>query len=408
MRRTRTTAGWERTAMLAAAMLGLAATAPAAPATRVILMIGDGMGLEHVKAAGHFVHGRDGSLFMETLPHRAQVVTCSYYEAPTNAGAAKAEPKVTDSAAAATAMATGHKVYNGVLSVAMPGDNRPYTTALEMAAAAGKRTGLVTTSFLSDATPAAFATHVKLRGLQKEVAEGMLNKGRPNLMLGGCSREKNVPLTPAGGAAAGYRVATNRETMTALLAENPERVLGLFGSGGPLCYEHDYATKARRDYDQIPHLTEMTTAALEYMDREPKGFFLMIEGGCIDKAAHGNNLERNVHETAEFDRAVALAAAWAAKHEDTLLIVTADHETGGMKVVSGNGEGKMPEVKWSSKGHSNANVGIFATGPGSEKIQGVLDNTDVFRLITGTFEAPTPFVPPAGDGTPPPKADNKD
>lgn len=357
----------------------------------VILMIGDGMGGEHIRAAGLFANGSAGSLFMETLPRQAMVVTCPAY---TVAAGDEARPaKITDSAAAATAMATGRKVFNGVLSVALPGDGAPLKTVLEQAAAVGKRTGIVTTSYLTDATPAAFAAHVKDRDMHREIAVDFLKTSRPDVMLGGASKKKKVPLTQEDGKAAGYRVVRDREGLRAAVKEGGGPLLGLFGSG-PMCYEYDFVVTTRKDYDQLPHLSEMTTAALDLLGREPKGFFLMVEGACIDKASHQNQLERAVYETLEFDKAVQKAAQWAATRKDTLLIVTADHETGGLNTLKNNGKGRMPDVKWSGASHSGANVRLFAMGAGSEAIAGLLDNTDVARLVLGTFTAPTHYIPP--------------
>ncbi|MBU4459011.1 MAG: alkaline phosphatase [Verrucomicrobia bacterium] len=390
MKYGRTLAGW-----MTAAMLGhsAGATQPA----NVIVMIGDGMGPEHVRAASFFAHGREGGLCMESLPHRAVVVTCPAYTVPSGTNPAAATPKVTDSAAAGTAIATGRKVYNSVLSVALPGDGKPIPTALENAAAAGKKTGLVTTAHLTDATPSAFGAHVKSRKMAKEIALDYLERSRPNLLLGGPDKDKKVSLTVKGGGAAGYKVVTDRNGLQALLADPPDHILGLFGEGGPMGYEFDHATTTRKEYDRIPHLPEMTKAALDILARSPKGFFLMVEGACIDKASHPNQLERAVYETVEFDKAVRVVVEWASKREDTLVLVTADHETGGLKVVEGKAAGTMPAVTWSTLKHTGAHVPLFGMGPGSEKIAGTLDNTDVFRLASGTFETPTHYVPPVGD-----------
>jgi alkaline phosphatase len=385
--------GYAAWVLMLAVMVSGPGPVPAGEVPRnVILMIGDGMGVEHIKAAGFFSSGKTGSLFMETLPRQAMVVTCPAYTV--SAGDAPGPAKVTDSAAAASAMATGRKVYNGVLSVALPGDGAPLKTVLEQAAATGKRTGIVTTSYLTDATPAAFGAHVKDRDLHREIAVDFLNVSRPNVILGGASKKNKVPLTPETGKAAGYRVVSDRAGLAVVVKEGDAHVLGLFGVGA-MCYEYDFATTTRKEYDTLPHLSEMTTAALDLLAGEPKGFFLMIEGACIDKASHNNQLERSVYETLEFDKAVQKAGQWAANRKDTLLIVTADHETGGLNTLKGNGKGRMPDVKWSGSSHSGANVPLFATGPGSEAIAGILDNTDVARLVQGTFTGPTRYTPPA-------------
>jgi alkaline phosphatase len=392
--------GWTRIAGLApviASVVGWFSAAVAAPPANVILMIGDGMGEEHVRAASYFAHGREGALFMESLPRRATVATCSFYTIPEGVDPATVEPKVTDSAAAGTAMATGRKVYNGVISVALPGDGSPLPTVLEMAAAAGKKTGLVTTAHLTDATPSAFGAHVKARSMAREIARDYLDSSRPNVLLGGPDKSKSVPLTKPEGEAAGYAVVTNRAGLQSLVASPPERILGLFGDGGPMAYEYDHATTTHKAYDHIPHLSEMTRAALDILSRSEAGFFLMVEGACIDKASHKNHLERTVYETVEFDHAVRAAVEWAATRSDTLVLVTSDHETGGLKVVGGKAAGLMPDVTWSSKQHTTADVPLWGVGPGSEAISGRLDNTDIFQLLTGTFTAPTIFTPPAGE-----------
>jgi len=174
--------------LAAFAILGIvwASTAPAQQAKQpknVILLIGDGMGVGQIEAAGIFANGKTGSLFMESLPFSAQVVTCPAYSVSPGASATQPAP-VTDSAAAATALATGQKVSNSVLSLAIPGDGKPLTSVLEQFAAKGKSTGLVTSSYLLDATPAAFAAHVKERGMAKEIAADFLRL-RPNVLLGG-------------------------------------------------------------------------------------------------------------------------------------------------------------------------------------------------------------------------------
>ncbi len=394
--------------------------AAAEPPRNVILMVGDGMGPGQIEAASYFAHGAAGKLFMESLPNQAQVVTCPAYAVASNATAvsggdplpaymAGMPPKVTDSAAAGTAMATGHKVYNGVLALALPGDSRRLPTILEQFKAAGKRTGLVTTSTLTDATPSAFGAHVKARAMNKEITAQYFAASRPNLLLGAADKGTNAWMRPLAGVAAGYLTVTNRTGMQAFVTATNDHRLGLFGVG-PMCYEYDAIHHARKDFQIIPHLTEMTATALAVLTNAPAGFFLMIEGACIDKGCHVNHLGRAVHETIEFDKAVRQVAAWVRGRSDTLLLVVADHETGGLKVVKGKEAGKLPDVTWKAKQHTGANVRLFALGAGAERVSGTLDNTDVYRLMAGAYTAPFHYVPPLG-GTvpPPPKAvDDKD
>ena len=133
-----------------------------------------------------------------------------------------------------------------------------------------------------------------------------------------------------------------------------EYVSGQFGSGY-MPYEYDGT------FGTLPHLTDMTTAALDILDNNPDGFFLMVEGGRIDHAGHDNDLERNVEETLEFADSVQIILTWAAGRDDTLVIVTADHETGGMTVLTDN-PGDYPTVSWTTGGHTGANVPVYAWG----------------------------------------------
>lgn len=356
-----------------------AAAPPAAAPRNVILLIGDGMGFAQVEAAGLYANGAAGSLFLESLPHRARVVTAS---ASTLADREQAVP--TDSAAAATAMATGVKVHNGVLSMAIPGDGRPLKTVLERFAEQGKMTGLVSTAYLTDATPAAFAAHSAGRRAGREIVDGYLREARPQVIMGGGDNSFGTTLTPAAIRAAGYTLITDRGGLTDLRVAAGSRVFGLFGSGN-LPYEPPDRwpdTPERRH--ELPTLGEMTGAALKLLASEPKGFFLMSEGGQIDKAAHVGDLAHCLGEILAFDRTVRLVLDWAAGRSDTLVIVTADHETNGLEVLRGNGRGRLPEVRWTGGGgHTNREVPLFAWGAGAERIYGTLDNTDLFSLMTG-------------------------
>jgi alkaline phosphatase len=331
--------------------------------TNVILFIGDGMGHNQVAAAGLYAHGASGTLSFEAFPNQAQVTTRS------------ADAAITDSAAAATAMATGRKVDNGVISVASPGDGRELPTVLEQAAAAGKATGLVTTTDISHATPAAFAAHEPSRYNSAGIVQDYLQQTRPNVLFGGSQY-----LSESQAAAAGYAVVTDAAQLKALNAESATFVSGQFAAGN-MTYEYDRTETAAE-----PHLSEMTAAALDILDNNPMGFFLMVEGGRIDRAAHDHDLARMIHETLEFSRAVQTALDWAAGSgpSDTLILVTADHETGGLDVLAGMGVGQYPDVAWSTAGHTGANVPIYGWGCNSEWIAGVMDNTAVYSVMTAT------------------------
>ncbi|MCZ6676461.1 MAG: alkaline phosphatase [Candidatus Poribacteria bacterium] len=324
----------------------------------VIICIGDGMGFEKVKAAGMYAYGEAGTLSFETFPYQAEITTHP------------SDSPMTDSAAAATAMATGFKVNNGVISTAIPGDGRKLHTLLESFSAHGKSTGLVSTTFITHATPAAFGAHQPLRGNLPEIAEDYLNQTRPHVLLGGGGNG----MTPAAAEAAGYTVVTDRASMLGLDTPAVTRVSGQFGDTN-LPYEFD-------GLGTLPHLSEMIATALRILANNPNGFFLMIEGGRIDHAGHSNDIQRNVCETIEFSNTVQIVLDWGMGRADTLILVTADHETGGLQVLENNGKGNFPEVSWSTGGHTTVNVPLYGWGVNAERISGVMDNTDLVGVVT--------------------------
>jgi alkaline phosphatase len=337
---------------------------------------------------------------MESLPCKGRARTISV--PPTNLRPGREH--VTDSAAAGTALAAGRKVYNGVLSVASPGDGRPYPTVLENFAAQGKMTGIVSTAYITDATPAAFAAHASARGNRADIVACYLKTVRPNLILGGGDTDKKANLTPEAIKAAGYEVVTNKTQLAGLKAGPGCHVFGLFAPSN-MPYEAQKAAAAtqpdRAALLDAPSLSQMAAAALRLVAAEPKGFFLMLEGALIDKAAHRHDLTLCLPEVVEFDKTTSLVMEWARKRKDTLVVVTADHETGGLRVVRGNGRGQLPEVTWSTGGHTNADVPVFAWGVGAKRVVGRLDNTDIYRLMMGTFEGSTADAPVSLPAPPP-------
>lgn len=340
-------------------LLVLAACAPLDEATgsplRVILFIGDGMGPEQVRAGGYYL-GRPP--VFTSFPIRATVTTAS------------ADSDITDSAAAATAIATGTKVDNGVLSLEVPGTGRPLETMLEYASSQGMLTGLLTTTYTTHATPAAFGAHRATRTDYEGIAEDYLRSSRPNLIFGGGANG----LDDAEAVAAGYQVAKTLEALVETSPSSPLLVAGLFGSG-LLPYEADGGPRSAG----YPSLEDMTVQALRLIGDTPGGFFLMIEGGLIDQAAHLNDAGRMVAEVAAFDRAVAAALDWATEKAEVLIVVTADHETGGIKEVADLGVGVVPRILWSTKGHTARPVDLYARGPGAERFLSLRDNTELRR-----------------------------
>jgi len=324
--------------------------------TQIILFIGDGMGYEQVRAGGFYRHGSAGSLFFETLPVQGSMTT------------ANASGGITDSAAAATAMATGNKVANGVISMAIPGDSSDLTTALESASGRQRATGLVTTTYITHATPAAFGAHDPLRTHYAAIGVDYFTGARPDVLFGGA---RYVSATQALNA--GYQVVTDRAELQALDVATAGKVAGQFGA--------DHLPYVVDGLGTLPDLAFMTEVALALLERDPDGFFLMVEGGRIDHAGHANDIARLVGEVAAFDDAVLRAYEWAQGREDVLIIVTADHETGGLSVQGGNGAGQVPSATFSTFNHTGVPVPIYAWGSNADWAAGDLDNTLLFDIL---------------------------
>ncbi len=368
---------------------GLDARVGAPPA--VILLIGDGMGPGQLDAASWYRHGAPGRLAMQALPYAGQVRTGG----PSG---------ITDSAAAATVMATGAYAYNGAIGVDRHG--RRVETLLERAAARGWATGLVTTTSLPHATPAGFAAHVGSRGQLVEIADQMVRDAHPDVMLGGGT----LFFAPMGAgsvrtddglyddlALAGYtRVDTAADLRVALAAGAPR----LFGAFAPDLMTY---VAARPPETPEPMLIDMAMAALTTLDRDPHGFFVMIEGGRIDHGGHANNLVDSVHETLAFDDTVAAVTAWARARGNTTVLVTADHECGGLEVTGPAPAGEYPPVRWRWGNHTNARVAVFGDGPGAALVDGaVIDHRWIYaiaraRMDNGAMIAPAREPIPDGE-----------
>jgi alkaline phosphatase len=340
----------------------------------IILFIGDGMGQMQVDTASLYRHGRVGALRIDQLPVRSTLSTES------------ASSRVTDSAASATAIATGRKVNNGVLSVAIPGDGADLPTIFDVARRQGYTTGLVTTTHLTHATPAAFVAKQAKRSEYAAIGRDMLTF-KPLVMLGG----GGFGLSPEMAEEAGYdHVVTDKHALRRLANEQhvvSGSVAGLFGEDHlPFVW---YEMQAERSaYEDLPHLRETTAAAVRILQQH-QPYILMVEGGRIDHACHGprvyeqmkpeERLPLCVHETLAFDDAVAEALKLAG--DQTLIVVTADHETGGMAILQPGKQGRYSTVTWSTHGHTDVQVPLRAIGPGSEHFAAPLDNTDIFHRL---------------------------
>ncbi len=295
---------------------------PAAPRS-VILIIGDGMGPQQLGLLLDWAAAADRApTALERLMNSG---TTGYIRT------ASIDSPATDSAAAATAIACGVAEKNQV--VAMTQDGRPIPTAMEDAIASGRKTGLVTTTRVTHATPACFITHIDHRDKEEEIAVQIVDS-KVDLILGGgaqyfLSQRQNLRDQIAKR---GWRLVEDMETLGEV--QNTDRVLGLFAKSHlPYVLDRDQPGE-----ETAPTLAELTEKALQHLGPSSTGFFLMIEGGRIDHAAHANDVAGILGEMREFDDAVAVAMDYQRKNPSTLLLLTADHETGGLCVTYGDGD----------------------------------------------------------------------
>lgn len=338
-------------ALLALVTAGCGADVPAvqAPADsapiRVILFVADGAGVAHWSAA--WLSG--DSLAVAGFPAVGLVD-------PGNATGHEVE-----SASSATAFAIGELTLYG--GVGVDADQRPRPTVLEVAEERRLATGLITTTHLLDATPAAFAAHVPSRNQWATIARQMLDQDVEVLMGDGREWFDSLPIRER------YTVVTTAEELDAVDTDTVSRLLGLFDIDR-------VADPARR----TPSLADMTETALEILDREPGGFFLLVENEHTDHRAHDNApLPVIQAEVADVDRAIRTALEYRETHPETLIVVTGDHETGGLAVLP-DSEGGL-EAGYLTTGHSLELVPLFAIGPGAGAFAGIRTNAQVGRLL---------------------------
>jgi alkaline phosphatase len=376
-------------------------------ARNVIILQGDGMGTAQRDLIRLVTVGNKAgqNLVMNRLEHTGLVHTDPN------------DPKqaVTDSAAAATAFSTGVKTFNGAIGVDVNG--KPVRTVLEDARRAGKSTGLVTTSQVTDATPAAYAAHVSDRAQQSEIAKQYLESSKPDVILGG-GEDYWYPKGNAGALpdhpptdpteeskgdrgnlvdrakALGYRYVSDRDGLRK--ASGP-KLLGLFANEE--MFEH--REEGHGDlYEPAVPLPELAAKALDVLSKDRDGFFVLIEEEGIDEMAHENNAGLMVKAGAALDQTVKVAVDFARKHPGTLIVVQGDHETGGLTIENPDdgdetGDALSREdgpfavkgtqlnvfADWTTGQHTGADTPITASGPGSEAFDGVIDNTDVHDAV---------------------------
>ncbi|RJP23323.1 MAG: hypothetical protein C4527_20450 [Candidatus Omnitrophota bacterium] len=424
----------------------------------VIIMIGDGMGFNHVEAGSYYRFGRSkGQKYWELTTLAMQTYSLNnatgYDPQKAHVDFNYVKDTPTDSAAAATALSTGYKTQNEMIGELENGDALPHI--MEDAEALGKATGVLTTVYFSHATPAGFIAHDHSRRSYEEIAIEMIWKSKVDLIIGaghpwfdddgkqvggfapnrfatslnydrvgGEKSWKNLlegkPAADADGDGKpdAWTVLTTREEINKLTEEeNPGRILGVL----PV-----YSTlQQRRSGDEhakpfeiplnktAPTMVELVSAALHILSQDPDGFVLMAEGGAIDWTSHKNQSGRMIEEQIDFDRAVEFVIEWIEKNsswEETLLVVTADHECGYltgigsdplMLPLTNRGAGVEPGMEWHSDKHTNQLVPLFLKGVGSdlitkvvvgvdEKYGAYVDNTAIAHSLRSLWESSLP------------------
>ncbi len=415
----------------------------------VIFLMGDGMGYAQVKAYRIFADD-PAKAGMDPLPFDGILVGAVATDPLSphcdsdldRLGCEYSPYEVTDSASSATAYATGRDTVNGKISEGHDGER--FSTVLELAAQQGMGTGVVSTSQVTHATPAAFVSHASSRRNYPEIADQFFDSqanGKPvaQVILGGGTRDfrrEDRDVAAELVDKAGYTLVEDR---AAMMSADSDRLLGLFAPIGlPRHWDRP---------DTVPTLAEMTRKAIDVLSRDEDGFFLMVEGSQVDWAAHGNDIAGVVSEMEGFTQAIEVALDFAREKGDTLVVITADHETGGLSlgrdhvyawlpgplrevnvtpavmaeqflagekplsdVVAGSVDFELTEEErqsldqaeressavfaainelidlrtntgWTTGGHTGMDVPLYATGPGSEDLAGVMQNEALGRFL---------------------------
>ncbi len=383
----------------------------------VILLIVDGMGFSYLEALK--IYQGNKALLVDEFLCKTHVTTCSLNGSDADGRCIKDTTNVTDSAASATAIATGSKVENKVISIK---NNKNLKTILEKYQDLNKSTGIVATKLMSDATPAAFASHAYDRKDTQTIVNSMFNQVMPTLVL---AADTDLHKDYATKSSANYKMIANLTQLNSLVKDletkpcngkNCPNIYGGFAQhsfipnvidtkvGLPL----EITPKSYFESHDLPHLSDMAFAALSILKQNQQGFFLMLESSMPDMVGHYNKIIDTtpksppaiavlIREMIELEKTIKVMTEFVKNNPDTLLIITADHETGGLVIDSEASscigqEYCLPSVKWTSKleskkdgliaEHTNVDVPLFATGLGAEKFcQEYINNTDIIKLI---------------------------
>lgn len=363
MRPRRTLVAFLPALFLACASVGQQTPGTSERPTRVIVLIGDGVGASYWTAARF----TSQPLAVERLPVGGLVDTRS------------SDTWITDSAAGATAFSAGVRTYNGAIGVGP--DSLPVNTVMEVARDQGWGTGIVSTSSVTHATPASFVAHVVSRTRQFEIAQHIV-ASRADVVLGGGTRWFDPAVRPDSAdllaqLRASHTFVGSADALAAVDPASTLRLVGLFAT--------DQMPAAA---DRSPTLPDMTRAALGVLANHEAGFFLMVEGSQPDWRGHDHGpIEEVARETLDFDAAIGVAMDFADAHPGTLVLVVADHETGGLAIeltpdsLRVEGEARRPFADYTTTGHTGQMVPLFAAGPGAERFGGMKDNFEIGRIL---------------------------
>lgn len=312
-------------------------------AKNIILAVGDGNGFNQTMLSRIAIGGLDYRLAIDQIPNLGVSSTHSY------------DNVYTDSAASATAWSTGHKTKNRYLALDI--DKQELKTITEMLHKKGYQNALVATSSVVHATPAALYAHIDSRYKYDEIADQLVNSSI-DIALGGGLKFFDIESVKNT-----HYVLLDKASLNDTY-DNQKKIIGLFDDDG-----------IERGSNQ-PTQREMTDFALKHLSKDKcNGFFLMTEASQIDWAAHDNNANEMITEFRDFDLTIKDLINFVTKNKETLLIVTADHETGGLQILKQK-EGSVT-IQWGTGSHTSIPVGVFAYGPGSELFNGMMDNTDL-------------------------------
>ena len=319
----------------------------------IIFLIGDGMGVSQIFSG---LTANKGHLFLDNFKSIGFSKTQS------------ADNYITDSAAGATALSAGVKSYNGAIGVDV--NKQPVKTILEVAEDNGLSTGLVSTSAITHATPASYIAHQESRSMYEEIAADFLKTDIDVFIGGGIdhfSKRNDGRNLMDELQQKGYQVETDINEIKKIKSGK------LAGLTAP---EHNGRVAERGDM-----LSVASETAINILSRNKNGFFLMIEGSQIDWGGHANSTVYVVEEMLDFDKVIGEALKFAAKDKNTLVVVTADHETGGMALTEGSVENGVVKAAFPTDGHTALMVPVFSFGPGAEEFTGIMENTDIHKKM---------------------------